>query len=143
MGKVGGVRQGAGRRVGSVSRRNAEVVAASLAEGITPVEYMLKILRDEEADAKDRAWAAEKAAPYLHPRPAPLERTIEIALPDTSTVEGIAGALDRIIKAMSKGDISPSEGQSLIAVIEARRKPIETGELLDRVKRLEEARPAS
>ena len=62
MGKVGGARQGAGRRVGSVSRRNAEVVAASLAAGITPVEYMLKILRDEEADAKDRAWAAEKAA---------------------------------------------------------------------------------
>lgn len=138
MSRTGGARHGAGRKPGSVNRRNAEVVAEALAAGQTPLEYMLGIMRDENADSKERAWAAEKAAPFLHPRPAPLERTVEIDLPDTSTVAGIDQALDRIIKGIGAAELSPAEGQSLIAVIEARRKAIETGEMMARLERLEE-----
>ena len=29
---------------------------------------MLQVLRDPEASPAERKWAAEKAAPYLHPR---------------------------------------------------------------------------
>jgi hypothetical protein len=36
--------------------------------GLTPLDYMLQVLRDPEASPADRKWAAEKAAPYLHPR---------------------------------------------------------------------------
>jgi hypothetical protein len=136
--KVGGAREGAGRKPGSPNRRNVEVVAAALAEGITPVEFMLAIMRDEDADPKRREWAAEKAAPYLHPRPAPLERTVAIELPDTSTVAGIDQALDVLIKAMGASELSPAEGQSFISVIETRRKAIETGDMLERLKKLEE-----
>ena len=98
---------------------------------------MLAILHDETADAADKRWAAEKAAPFIHPRPAPLERTVEISLPDTSTVEGVNAALDAVIQAVGKGELSPSEGQSVVALIEARRKAIETGDLLERISRLE------
>lgn len=138
MARTGGARPGAGRPKGSVQRRSVDAVAKAVAEGISPVEYMLGIMRNGEADPKERAWAAEKAAPYVHPRPAPMERTVQIDLPDTSTPAGIDKALDAIIAAMGKGELSPSEGQSFISVIEARRKAIETSELLARIEALEE-----
>lgn len=138
---VGGARPGAGRPAGSINRRHSEVIAAALAEGDTPIEYMLNIMRDKDADQKRKDWAAEKLAPYLHSRPAPMERCIEIELPDTSTVEGIDKALDAIIAAMGKGELSPSEGQSFMAVIETRRKAIETGDMLERIKALEANAP--
>jgi hypothetical protein len=34
----------------------------------SPLDYMLQVLRDPEASPAERKWAAEKAAPYLHPR---------------------------------------------------------------------------
>jgi hypothetical protein len=104
---------------------------------ITPVEYMLEVLRDDEADQKRRDWAAEKAAVYLHPRPSATDRTVMIELPDTSTIAGVDQALDRIIAAMASGAVSPSEGQSFISAIETRRKAIETGDLLARIEVLE------
>lgn len=133
----GGARAGAGRPAGSVNRRSAEVIAEALAAGNTPLEYMLGIMRDEAADEKRRDWAAEKCANFIHPRPPPMERTVRVDLPDTSTPGGIDKALDAIIAAMGRGELSPSEGQSFISVIEARRKAIETGDLLARIEALE------
>lgn len=138
---AGGARPGAGRPAGSINRRHSEVIAKALADGLTPLEYMLNVMRNEDADAKDRAWAAEKLAPYLHPRPAPMERCVEIQLPETSTVEGINAALDIIIQAMGRGELSPAEGQSFMSVIETRRKAIETGDLLARIEALEKQSP--
>jgi hypothetical protein len=103
---------------------------------------MLTIMRDDEASPKDRAWAAEKSAPYLHPRPAPMERTVSIDLPDTSTAEGIDKALGAVIAAMGRGEISPQEGQGFITAIETRRKAIDTGDLMRRVAVLEKANGA-
>ena len=143
MARHGGARDGSGRRPGSLNRKSGEVLAAALDGGTTPVEYMLGILRDDTADAKDRQWAAEKAAPFIHARPAPLERTIEIKLPAASTADGIGKALDRVLLAIATGELSPAEGQSLIAVIEARRKAIETEELLERIEKLEALQPGA
>ena len=136
---VGGARPGAGRPAGSLTKRNSEVIAKALEGGITPLEYLLDVMRDETADPKERGWAADKAAPFLHSRPAPMERTVEIALPDTSTVGGIDKALDAIIAAMGRGDLSPGEGQSFMSVIETRRKAIETSDTLKRLDALEAA----
>ena len=138
MTKAGGARPGAGRPKGSVNQRSVDALAAAATAGISPVEYMLQILRDENAAAKDRAWAAEKAAPYLHPRPAPVPRTIQIGLPDTSTLEGIRAALGAIAQSIANGDIAPVEGQGLIAVIDAQRKAIETDDILTRLEKLEQ-----
>lgn len=64
----GGKREGAGRPAGAATKRTREMVDQAHADGLTPLEYMLEILRDPKKDDKDRMWAAEKAAPYLHPR---------------------------------------------------------------------------
>lgn len=145
MARIGGARPGAGRKRGSVSQRAVDVAAKAMSEGLTPIEYMLSIMRNEDADPKDRGWAAEKVAPYLHPRPAPVARPIQIDLPNTSNVEGINAAIDRVIQAVGQGEIAPGEGQSIIAVVEARRKAIETGDLLERIEKLERtsARPST
>jgi hypothetical protein len=52
-------------------RREAEMVAS----GLTPLPFFLQVLRDPESNWEDRKWAAEKAAPYVHPRLSSVEVT--------------------------------------------------------------------
>lgn len=64
----GGSRPGAGRPKGlpnKVTRQQQEAIAAS---GETPLEYMLRILRDPSIDNSRRDDMAKAAAPYVHPR---------------------------------------------------------------------------
>lgn len=71
----GGKRPNAGRKKGSRTTRTQIIAAKATAEGITPLEYMLAILRDEQGDQKDRFAAAMAAAPYIHPRLAAVEHS--------------------------------------------------------------------
>lgn len=64
----GGKRDGAGRKAGSPNKASAKREAEVKASGVTPLEYMLSILQDVTAEREDRMWAAEKAAPYVHPK---------------------------------------------------------------------------
>jgi hypothetical protein len=49
--------------------------AAIAASGETPLEYMLRIMRDEAAESTRRDDMAKAAAPYLHPRLSSIEHT--------------------------------------------------------------------
>jgi len=69
----GGKREGAGRKTGEPNKKTADLVAKVEESGITPLDYMLNLLHDETAEAKDRMWAAEKAAPYVHAKLASVE----------------------------------------------------------------------
>jgi hypothetical protein len=71
----GGKREGAGRPSGALTEKNRELAEKASTEGLTPLEYMLEILRNEQADVKDRMWAAEKAAPYVHAKLASIEHS--------------------------------------------------------------------
>jgi hypothetical protein len=53
---------------GSVSQRHVDIIATALAGRQTPLEFFLSIMGDENEDQKRREWAAEKAAPFIHPR---------------------------------------------------------------------------
>jgi uncharacterized protein YycO len=75
----GGKRAGAGRKVGSVTAKSREVAEQAASEGLTPLAYMLKILRDEDQDSERRDWAAEKAAPYVHARLAAIEAKHDVS----------------------------------------------------------------
>ena len=46
----------------------AETLAAIRTSGPTPLDYMLKVMRDEEVEPAKRLDAAKAAAPYVHPR---------------------------------------------------------------------------
>ncbi len=72
----GGARPGSGRKVGTVSKATAErkrIQEKAMAEGLTPLEYMLSILRDEKQEQSARFAAAKEAAPYIHNRLAAIE----------------------------------------------------------------------
>jgi hypothetical protein len=82
----GGARPGAGRKKGAATKRTREIADKAASEGLTPLEYMLQIMR-RESDHEDekiqmareamRFEAAKAAAPYIHPRLAAIEHTGE------------------------------------------------------------------
>lgn len=71
----GGKRQGAGRKRGSLSQRTQEIVAKASEDGILPLEYLLKTLRDENQSHDERFKAAVSAAPYMHPKLASVQHS--------------------------------------------------------------------
>ena len=66
-GSAPGERRG-GRRKGTPNKATAAREAEVEASGLTPLGFMLDILRDKEASMEDRKWAAQHAAVYVHPR---------------------------------------------------------------------------
>lgn len=64
----GGSRPGAGRKPGSANKRTREIADKAAEEGITPLEFMLNVMRDANAADDVRFDAAKAAAPYMHPR---------------------------------------------------------------------------
>jgi hypothetical protein len=73
-----------GRKKGSVNKVTSEMKVAIAASGETPLEYMLRVMRDTKADTRRRDDMAKAAAPYIHPRLASIEQSIE-----TETVQHI------------------------------------------------------
>ncbi|MEO8466256.1 MAG: hypothetical protein ABI640_13005 [Gammaproteobacteria bacterium] len=78
----GGYRPGAGRPKGTKNRPKVSAAPASPSTaqpgpaaaaasdgGTTPLDYMLKVMRDPEIDEARRDKMAIAAAPFLHPRP--------------------------------------------------------------------------
>lgn len=76
----GGSRPGAGRKQGSASKRSQDVAAALMESGELPLEYMLKVVRDENADKKRRDEMARAAAPYCHARLATIDGDLNLHL---------------------------------------------------------------
>jgi hypothetical protein len=64
----GGKRENSGRKPGSKQQKSIDIALHEVGNGLTPLEYMLKILRDENQPHEERKWAAEKAAPFMHAR---------------------------------------------------------------------------
>lgn len=88
----GGKRAGAGRPKGAKTKRHSEIARKAAAEGLTPLEFMLKILRDEGASYDERKWAAEKSAPYIHARLNSVDMTARVTTEDLTDEQ-----LDRAI----------------------------------------------
>lgn len=86
----GGSRPGAGRKPGSANKRTREIADQAAADGVTPLEYMLKIMRDEEAADDVRFDAAKAAAPYMHPRLSNIEANGNLAEPYEDRLKRLA-----------------------------------------------------
>jgi hypothetical protein len=56
---------------------------------LSPLDYMLQVLRDPEASPAERKWAAEKAAPYIHPRLQTVEHGGEVTLRHEDALEAL------------------------------------------------------
>lgn len=67
-----GERRG-GRTAGVPNKRNAAKVAEIEASGLTPLDYLLSVMRDDLLDREARVDAAKAAAPYVHAKLAAVE----------------------------------------------------------------------
>jgi hypothetical protein len=91
MPKRGGFRPGAGRPKGSKNIRPTgwpvlSPEAAAQQSGLTPLAYLLSVMRDPTADPVRRDRAAQVAAAYVHAKPS--SRAVEED--DDSDAEGVA-----------------------------------------------------
>lgn len=104
--KRGGARKNAGRKAGAATTKTREIADKAMESGISPLEYMLQVMRQEPLatlEPRDaltaqamRFEAAKAAAPYVHPRLAAVEHsgpdggpvsmnwTLEFVAPDAS-----------------------------------------------------------
>jgi hypothetical protein len=107
-----------GRQKGSANKRTRELLAAADAQGQSPLEYMLTVMRDPavEPDRRDRMAAA--AAPFLHARLASIEARVEtvLGLSDELLALRLESGLDRLdrlplIEAVVEDDEVSAEGE--------------------------------
>jgi hypothetical protein len=73
MAGYGGRRSRSGCKQGGITQKTREIAERSIAEGLSPLQYMLAVMRDEQADVRRRDEMAKAAAPYVHPRMAPAQ----------------------------------------------------------------------
>jgi hypothetical protein len=76
-----------GRQRGVPNKATAAKAAEVAASGVTPLEYMLTIMRDEDKPADVRLDAAKSAAPYVHPKLAAVEHSGKLETDNTHHVE--------------------------------------------------------
>lgn len=75
-----------------------------------------------------RVWPARKSRP------------VALSLPAIKTAADIVEALGIVASAMAEGDLTPDEAQAVSAVLEGKRRAIETVELEARITALEQER---
>ena len=62
-------------------KANANIASmASIGFDLTPLAFMLQVLRDPKSSSEQKQWAAETAAPYCHAKLTSLEHTGEVVL---------------------------------------------------------------
>jgi hypothetical protein len=123
---------GPGRPVGS--RNKATLALDQIADdaGKAILEKMVEAAKDGDLRAADlvlsRIWPARKGRP------------ISLELPKIDTAADLVAGLGRVADAVAAGDITPDEGQAVSAVLETKRRAIETLELEIRITALEKER---
>lgn len=88
MAKPKGAPKTGGRAPGTPNKRTAETQKAVEESGLTPLAYLLSVMRDESADEQRRVAAANMAAPYVHARLSSIEMN--------ATVTNHEAALDEL-----------------------------------------------
>ena len=121
----------AGRPRGS--RNHATLAAAKLLDGeakaLTRQAVKLALGGDTAALrlCLERVLAPRKDAPVL------------FSLPEMKTAEDALAAINSIVQAVAKGELTPGEAATLAGLIEKFRRVVETDELAGRVDALEQA----
>ena len=113
MSKPKGLPKTGGRKPGTPNKKNAAVIEAVQRSGITPLEYMLDVMRKpipDDMSSESRAAmvsmrfeAAKAAAPYVHPR---------------------LSAIDHAVSANSLDDLGHEELRCLYSALMAISEPV-------------------
>jgi hypothetical protein len=91
-GSAPGERRG-GRKKGTPNKATAKRQAEIAASGLTPLEHMLRVMRDPKAAKDRRDDMAKAAAPYVHPKLA----SVEHSGPGGGPIEHNVTRIERVI----------------------------------------------
>jgi hypothetical protein len=106
----GGKREGAGRKAGVPNKATIARQEAVAATGETPLDHMLRVMRDPTNDHARRDEMARAAAPYVHPKLAAIEHTgkdggavaLDVAVTPTDIARKVAFLLTSGLKQEDK-----------------------------------------
>ena len=70
-----------GRQKGTPNRVTSDMRQAIAESGETPLDYMIRVMRDETTEPSRRDDMARAAAPYLHPRLSAVDLTSKDSSP--------------------------------------------------------------
>jgi hypothetical protein len=68
-----GIKTGGGSRKGRPNKATAAKAAEIAASGLTPLDFLLSVMRDEARDLDIRVDAGKAAAQYVHPKLQPID----------------------------------------------------------------------
>jgi uncharacterized protein DUF5681 len=123
---------GPGRPAGS--RNKASVLLDQLAEGEAEDILRKQVEKAKEGDQQaaalilSRVWPARKG------------RAVTLDVPPLEQPADLVAALGAVATAVAEGAITPDEAQAVAAVLEVKRKAIETVDVLARIEALEKER---
>ena len=114
--KTGGRRRGSKNKKRGLNDLNDEAVVQSVQSGETPLEYMLRIMRDPTQAVKRRDEMARAAAPYIHARlmAAKMEPKPKKNLVDCSPAELRAEMIKKFVKWGLIPQLTEEENQRLV-----------------------------
>ncbi len=92
MSRGKGIPKTGGRQKGTPNRATAAKAEEIAASGLTPLEFMLGVMRNDEQPFPVRLDAAKSAAPYVHPKLAAIEHSgkLEVELTEAEVDADIA-----------------------------------------------------
>lgn len=78
MAKPKGAPKTGGRTPGTPNKKTAETQRAVEESGLTPLEFMLQVMRDPGAEMRERMTMAAAAAPFVHARLSSIEMNANV-----------------------------------------------------------------
>ena len=105
--------------------------------GLSPLDYLLSVVRDEKAAQRFRIDAAKAAAPYCMSKPHQPGPIISIDLPEIKSSGDLAVAYAGLIASVAAGKIDLAESKEVASLLDGYRRALETSELEHRIAALE------
>ena len=114
--KTGGRQKGSKNKRQSALNQAAEVAAQATLNGLTPLDFMLSIIRDPGLDLRFRAETAKAAAPYMHPKLVPVD-------PATKPTDPYAGKSTQELNALFMEELA-KRGLMLVDIPDEPQEPV-------------------
>ncbi|WP_153146433.1 DUF5681 domain-containing protein [Dechloromonas sp. H13] len=120
----------AGRPKGCRNKATQTVIALMEGAGEQIVQSVIRAA--QAGDLAAAKMVIDRLAPPLRERPVNLPD-----FPDTNCIAGINRVSQIILESVASGELTPGEAATLSAIVEARRKALETQQLSERIGTLE------
>ena len=75
--------------------------------------------------------------------PARRHRTVQFKVPPVKTLADVDAASQSVLSDVARGQLTPAEGQAVSGLLEGRRRVIETQEMEQRIRALEQAQSSN